>query len=479
MGYDMKKTTQKTKIIFTIGPATDSEKQIEALINEGVDICRINMAHADHNWTREIVERVRSVCKKVGRHIAIMMDIKGPEVRTGDVPETFELKQDEIFYFTYGLGIGGNTEDGCRRVDVNYPDFYRDIAVGNTVLVDSGLIRLEVLSIDGTNVRCKVQVPGPLGNRRHINLPGVRVKLPSLTKKDQGDVDAGVALNIDFFALSFVREPKDIDMLKNYISKKNSEAKVIAKIEDQQAISNLDDIIIAADGLMVARGDLGVECSFEELPTIQSRAIQKCIEETKPVIVATQMLESMISAPMPTRAEITDVANAVREQADCIMLSGETTIGKYPVECVNTMNRIASKIEIEEKQTAPSLRTDITLRLPKSKMLRSAAQLAIDLEAAIVVFTRKGLFPQKLASLRPQTPIYAFTDNEMLFKQLLLLRGIEPFFMEFVSDHEATIQNAFKLLKDCNWSSDGDPIVVVTKMYAGEALIDTTQIREI
>ena len=187
----------------------------------------------------------------------------------------------------------------------------------------------------------------------------------------------------------------------------------------------------------------------------------------------------MISAPMPTRAEITDVANAVREQADCIMLSGETTIGKYPVECVNTMNRIASKIEIEEKQTAPSLRTDITLRLPKSKMLRSAAQLAIDLEAAIVVFTRKGLFPQKLASLRPQIPIYAFTDNEMLFKQLLLLRGIEPFFMEFVSDHEATIQKRFfKLLKDRNWSSDGDPIVVVTKMYAGDALIDTTQIEK-
>ena len=475
----MNKSTQKTKIIFTIGPATDSEEQIEALIKEGVDICRINMAHADHKWTTEIVNRVRSVCKKVGRHIAIMMDIKGPEVRTGDVPETFQLEKDEIFYFTYGLGLGGKTKDGHRRVDVNYPDFYRDIAVGNTVLVDSGLIRLEVLSIDGTDVKCKVQVPGPLGNRRHINLPGVRVKLPSLTKKDQGDVDTGVALAIEFFALSFVREPKDIKMLKDYISQKDSEAKVIAKIEDQQAISNLDEIIIAADGLMVARGDLGVECSFEELPTIQSRAIEKCIEETKPVIVATQMLESMISAPMPTRAEITDVANAVREQADCIMLSGETTIGKFPVECVHTMNRIASKIEIEEKQKAPALRKDITLRLPKSKMLRSAAQLAIELDAAIVVFTRKGLFPQKLASLRPQIPIYAFTDNEMLFKQLLLLRGIEPFYMNFVSDHEETIQHAFKMLKDRKWSTDGDPIVVVTKMYAGNELIDTTQIREI
>ena len=473
----MNKTTQKTKIIFTIGPATESEETIEALIKEGADICRINMAHANHEWTEAIVNKVRKVCEQAGRHIAIMMDVKGPEVRTGDVPETFHLEKGEIFYFTYGEGEGGRKVDGHRRVDVNYPDFYRDIAIGNTVLVDSGLIRLEVLSIDGTDVKCKVIIPGPLGKRRHINLPGVRVKLPSLTKKDQGDVDIGVALGIEFFALSFVREPKDINMLKDYLVAKGSEAKVIAKIEDQQAISNLDEIIKTADGLMVARGDLGVECSFEELPSIQSKAIEISINETKPVIVATQMLESMIDSPMPTRAEISDIANAVREQADCIMLSGETTIGKYPVDCVRTMNRIARRIEAEEVDTHAQLRNDIQLRLPKSKMLRSAAQLAIELEAAIVVFTRKGLFPLKLASLRPQIPIYAFTDQATLFKQLLLLRGIEPFYMDFNSDHETTIQDAFSTLKKRGWSSSGDPIVVVTKMYAGSELIDTTQIR--
>lgn len=473
----MNKTTQKTKIIFTIGPATESEETIEALINEGADICRINMAHANHEWTETIVNKVRKVCKQAGRHIAIMMDVKGPEVRTGDVPETFHLEKDEIFYFTYGEGEGGKNSSGHRRVDVNYPDFYRDISIGNTVLVDSGLIRLEVLSIDGTDVKCKVIIPGPLGKRRHINLPGVRVKLPSLTKKDQGDVDVGVALGIEFFALSFVREPKDITMLKDYLETKGSEAKVIAKIEDQQAITNLDEIIKTADGLMIARGDLGVECSFEELPSIQSKAIEISINETKPVIVATQMLESMIDSPMPTRAEISDIANAVREQTDCIMLSGETTIGKYPVECVRTMNRIATRIEAEEVDTHPKLRNDIQLRLPKSKMLRSAAQLAIELEAAIVVFTRKGLFPLKLSSLRPQIPIYAFTDQATLFRQLLLLRGIEPFYMDFHSDHETTIQNAFSTLKEKGWSSSGDPIVVVTKMYAGSELIDTTQIR--
>ena len=283
-------------------------------------------------------------------------------------------------------------------------------------------------------------------------------------------------MSLNDLAIEIAGLANDVDDVKKLL---NGRAGIIAKIEKPAAVEVFDEIINSSDGIMVARGDLGVECSFEELPTIQSRAIEKCIEETKPVIVATQMLESMISTPMPTRAEITDVANAVREQADCIMLSGETTIGKYPVECVHTMNRIASKIEIEEKQKAPALRKDITLRLPKSKMLRSAAQLAIELDAAIVVFTRKGLFPQKLASLRPQIPIYAFTDKEMLFKQLLLLRGIEPFYMNFVSDHEETIQHAFKMLKDRKWSTDGDPIVVVTKMYAGNELIDTTQIREI
>ena len=475
----MNKTTQKTKIIFTIGPATESEKKLKELIQEGVDICRINMAHADHAWTRKIVSRIRSVCNEIGRHIAIMMDVKGPEVRTGDLPDTFNLKENEIFYFTYGKGIGGETTDGHRRVDVNYPNFYNDISVGNTVLVDSGLIRLEVLEIDGSNVKCKVIVPGPLGNRRHINLPGVRVKLPSLTKKDQSDVDVGIDLDLEFFALSFVREPKDINFLKNYINEKSSKAKVIAKIEDQQAITNLEDIIKVSDGLMVARGDLGVECSYEELPTIQSKAIKKCIEETKPVIVATHMLESMIEAPIPTRAEVTDVANAVREQADCIMLSGETTIGKYPVECVKTMKRIAKKIESEENFNHEPLRNDIVLTIPKSKMLRSASQLAIELSAAILVFTRNGIFPLKVASLRPQTQIFAFTDQPLLFKQLLLLRGIEPFFMDFVSDHEATIQKAFNTLKEKGWSSKGDPIVVVTKIYAGNELIDTTQIRTI
>lgn len=474
----MKNPYRKTKIIFTVGPATQSEEMLEKLIHAGVDICRINMAHADHAWTREIIQRVRKVCNRVGRQIAIMMDVKGPEIRTGDVPETFELEKGETIDFTYGEGLGGLSEDGIRRVDVNYPGFANDMKVGDTVLVDSGLIRLLVTEIEGQRVRCEVIIPGPMGNRRHINLPGVRVNLPALTKKDQGDVDVGIEEGIEFYALSFVREPDDLDIFHRYLSDNGSLAKVIAKIEDQQAIRNLEDIIKASDGLMIARGDLGVECPFEDLPLIQSRAINACIQNTKPVIVATHMLESMIDSPIPTRAEVTDIANAIREEADCVMLSGETTIGKYPVECVETINRIAKRMESED---GPVLREDLVLKLPKSKMLRSAAYLASELEdAGVVVFTRRGLLAQKLSSLRTQVPVYAFTDNTDVFAQLLIMRGIEPFFMEFDdNDPERTIQNAFKALENRKWAKKGDPMVVITNVIAGEKIIDTIQLREV
>ena len=468
---------RKTKIIFTVGPATMEEDMLASLIEKGVDICRINMAHADHKWTREIIRRVHSASKKAGRQIAILMDVKGPEIRTGDVPETFTLSAGETLDFTYDVGMGSTGNDGVRRIDVNYPGLMKDINEGDTILVDSGLIRLKVLKIEKARVRTEVIIPGPLGNRRHINLPGVRVNLPALTEKDQADVIVGIEEKIDFFALSFVREPEDLYIFHEFLEERGCNAKIIAKIEDQQAINNLEGIIKASDGLMVARGDLGIECPFEDLPLIQSRAVRMCIQNTKPVIVATHMLESMIESPIPTRAEVTDIANAIREQADCVMLSGETTTGKYPIECVEAINRIAHRTEREQNEV---LRQDLELRLPRSMMLRSAAQLAADMQAtAILVFTRRGIFSQKLSSLRPLVPIYAFTDNPVLFKQMLIMRGIEPFYMKFDHDHEATIQDAFTILKNRDWTKTGDPIVVVTKLYAGKKLIDSTQIRTI
>src|SRR5690606_26474247 len=328
------------------GPASQSEEMLGKLILAGVDVARLNMAHGNHEWTRTVIRRIRSVSQKVGREIAIMMDIKGPEIRTGDVDAPIELKEGETFDFTVRPG---DREGGVeiRSVNVNYQDIVNDTHVGDIVLVDSGLMRFEVLAKNNNHIRCKVLTPGALTSRRHINLPGVKVNLPSFTEKDRLDTLVGIEEGIDFVALSFVREARDITQLREFLTAHNSSARIIAKIEDQTAIANLEEIIQATDALMVARGDLGIECPLEELPVIQRRAVKSCFHHGKPVIIATHTLESMISSPVPTRAEITDVANAVYEKADCVMLSGETTVGKYPLECVQVLDRIARRIECE------------------------------------------------------------------------------------------------------------------------------------
>jgi pyruvate kinase len=305
---------RRTKIIFTLGPATESDEMLEKMFRAGADIVRLNMAHAKHDWTRDVIRRIRAVSKRLDREVAIMMDIKGPEIRTGDLAMPIELKVGEIFDFTVRPGMsperGGGTEE-IRSVNVNYQDLVNDIKVGDTVLVDNGLLRLEVLEKNEKRIRCRVLIPGELKSRRHINLPGVKVNLPSFTEKDRGDATVGLEEGIDFLALSFVREAKDIELLRGFLTEKKSKVRIIAKIEDQTAITNLDDIVRACDALMVARGDLGIECPFEELPVIQRRAVSACLAQGRAVIVATHMLESMISQPLPTRAEITDVANAV------------------------------------------------------------------------------------------------------------------------------------------------------------------------
>ncbi len=469
-----------TKIIFTIGPATEKEETLTEMILSGVDICRINMAHASHDWTREIIRKLRRVCDQAGRQIAIMMDIKGPEIRTGDLPGPIELKKNEIFDFYQQTDDFSDREEGIRGVSINYPHLYRDVTVGATLLVDSGLVRMEILEVDKKRVRCRVIIPGPMGNRRHINLPGIKVSLPALTQKDKDDIAIGIEGGIEFFALSFVREADDLDILRRHLQERQSGAHIIAKIEDQSAISNLDEIIVASDGLMVARGDLGIECPFEQLPVIQRRAVQTCIQHKKPVIIATHMLESMIQSPLPTRAEVTDIANAVFEQADCIMLSGETTTGLYPVECVRVMNRIIRQIE---QTTVKGTIKDIPLKTPKSMMLRSAIQLAQNLDnCGILVFSRSGFLAQVLSSLRAvKVPIYVFTDKPALFRQCLLLWGVEPFLMEFSDDPEATIMSAFERLKKSShrWAEPGDWMVVITNVLAGEKIIDSIQMRRI
>jgi pyruvate kinase len=467
-----------TKIIFTIGPATDSEIILEKMIRQGVDVCRINMAHADHAWTRSIIQKVRSVCHKLDREVAIMMDVKGPEIRTGDLDQPIELIAGDRLDLTFNQGIGKRAADGVYRVDVNYAALTQTLKVGDSVLVDNGLIRMRVIEIDSERVRCEVQIPGPMGNRRHINLPGVRVQLPCLTEKDKADIQVGIEQKVDFFALSFVRESADLDYFHSYLKEHQSAARVIAKVEDQQAITNLEEIIAASDGLMVARGDLGIECPFEDLPIIQKRAVQLCLKHSKPVIIATHMLESMINSPLPTRAEVSDISNAVLEQADCVMLSGETTVGKYPVECVEILQRIAIKME---NQSFPILRKDLVLLHPKAKMQRAAAYLASELEAGIVIFTNRGAMAQMLSSLRPtKVPLYAFTENSVLYRQLLLLWGVEPFLIKFNSEEpEETIQTAFKLLKKKGLVKINDPIVVVSNVMTKYTIFEAIQLRRV
>ena len=472
---------RRTKIIFTLGPATESEAMLERMIRAGADIVRLTIAHAKHDWTRAVLRRIRAVSARVGREVAIMMDIKGPEIRTGDLAAPIELRAGEIFDFTVrpgGGGGGGAGGEEIRSVDVNYQNLVNDIHVGDTVLVDNGLLRLEVLAKDEGHIRCRVLIPGPLSSRRHINLPGVKVNLPAFTEKDRADTLVGLEEGIDFVALSFVREAADVEQLRAFLAERKAKVRIIAKIEDQSAIVHLDEIVRACDGLMVARGDLGIECPFEDLPVIQRRAVRTCLAQGRPVIVATHMLESMITQPVPTRAEITDVANAVYEFADCVMLSGETTVGKYPLECVQILDKIARRIEAEADFTG---REPAVFTGERMKVLHSAVVLANEMpNSKILTFTRHGFMANGLAALRPTSaPILAITPYPELLRQLRLLRAVEPFLMPFATEPDVTIENAITLLRQAGRVVPGDKLIIASDIVSSDRLVDSVQLRTV
>src|SRR6266487_1577440 len=315
---------RKTKIICTLGPATGHTDVLRQLIEQGTDMFRLNMSHADHRSAREVVPRIRQLAEEARRPVAILLDTQGPAIRTGDLKINLDLKADDILELT----VGDAESEEPYSVHVNYDGLVDDVAVGDTVLVDNGMIRLVVLEKRGKRIRCKVITPGTLGSRRHINLPGVHVNLPPLTEKDLADISLGADLGVDFVALSFVRQKSDLDELRGVLFEKRSKALIIAKIEDQLAVRAIADMINGADAIMIARGDLGIECPMEELPIIQRRIVKCCIRLGKPVIVATQMLESMIINPLPTRAEITDVANAVFERAKIVVFTRHGTMAR-------------------------------------------------------------------------------------------------------------------------------------------------------
>jgi pyruvate kinase len=463
---------RKTKIICTLGPASDSSEILTRLIETGTDVFRLNMSHARHEWVREVVDRIRSASAQVSRPVGILLDTQGPAIRTGDLKTELKLKPGDILEFT----VGRAKSEEEYSVDVNYDGLVDDIQAGDTVLVDNGMIRLQVLEKKRNRIRCKVMTPGTLGSRRHINLPGVRVNLPPLTEKDLADVALGAELGVDFVALSFVRQASDVRQLRHVLREKKSKACIIAKIEDQSAVHSIDEIIKAADAIMVARGDLGIECPMEELPIIQRRIVKMSVRLGKPVVVATHMLESMIQNPVPTRAEITDVANAVFEQADAIMLSGETSTGRYPVECVQVLNRVALRIE---RSGGAGYVQHAVLEDTRQKTVASAVVLANSLRRAkIIVFTRHGAMARNVSNLRPEhAPTFAFTNSEQVRRQLAICWGILAVRIDFADDPNETIETASRYLHDQKLAVPGDQLVIISDVRAGRKLVDCVQLR--
>jgi len=465
---------RKTRIIATLGPATESPEMIAKLIVAGTDIFRLNMSHADHDWVRRVVKIIREESKKLDRITAVLMDTQGPAIRTGDLSSKLDLKVGDRMEFT----VRGAVSEEENSVDVNYDGLVNDIHEGDIVLVDNGVMRMKVLEKHESRIQCEVLTPGSLGSRRHINLPGVKVNLPPLTQKDLEDVELGASVGVDFVALSFCREASDVVQLRRVLGEHGSPAKIIAKIEDQHAVRFVNDIIQTADAVMIARGDLGIECPMEELPIIQRRVIKRCIEIGRPVIVATHMLESMIENPLPTRAEITDVANAVFEEADAIMLSGETTVGRYPDECVRVLDRVARRIE---RSGGAGYAKEAKLETYREKTVQSAVVLANSFpHSKLLVFTREGNMARFVSHVRPLfAPIFAFSPSEEVVRQMTLLRAVQPFLMPFGVRPDHTVADAEKMLTEEGLVEPGDQLIVLSDIISGEERFDSIQLRRV
>ena len=463
---------RKTKIIATLGPATESPDMLRKLIEAGVNIFRLNMSHATHEWVRGVVSEIRKAAADRHQFIGIMLDTQGPAIRTGELPVPLDLKPGQKFTLT----VRGEKSEEERSVDVNYENFVNDINVGDVVLIDNGAIEMKVLAKTGNKVKCEVLTEGKLGSRRHINLPGVKVSLPALTAKDMADVRLGLEVGVDFIALSFVREARDLMQLRELFGEDKPHPLVVAKIEDQEAVNNIESIVREADSVMVARGDLGIEVPYEELPIIQRRIVKCCLRFGRPVIVATHMLESMINSPMPTRAEVTDVANAVFEQADAIMLSGETTVGKYPLKCIEVFDRIARRIE---RSGGANYFDQAQLETPRQKLVRSAVIMANDLKAqAILVFTRHGHMAGYTGWMRPRfSRVFAICDNTEVAESLTLTWGIVPFVIPLRENPADTLDAALVMLVEQGHLEEGNTVVLISSILAGSQIVDAVQMR--
>ena len=447
---------RRAKIVSTLGPASSSERVIEQLIGAGVDVFRLNFSHGTRDEHAENVVRIRQIADNMQRSIAILQDLQGPKIRVGKLAEDpIELKEGNRLTVTT-REVPGDVE--C--VSTTYAGLPRDVKPADRILLDDGHIELMVREVYGSDVVCEVVVGGLLKSNKGINLPGVRVSAPSLTTKDRDDLDLGIELGVDYIALSFVREPDDVREVQHIIDRAEKEIPVIAKLERAEAVDHLEDILDVADGVMVARGDLGVELSPEDVPVIQKRVISAANHAGVFVITATQMLESMTDHPRPTRAEASDVANAIFDGTDAVMLSGETAIGKYPVQTVQMMVRIIEKAEASVELAPPILNLD-SLSFPDAIGQAAAAVSTAVSPKAIVAFTQSGSTARLISKRRPRTPIIAFTPSERICRRLCLCWGVEPRQITLIDDTDRMVAEVeARLLSEGNVRF-GDTLVIL------------------
>jgi pyruvate kinase len=451
------KTMKKTKIVATIGPVSRKEPVLRKMVEAGLNVARLNFSHGDHEEHLGSLSVIRSVSKKLRIPVAVLQDLSGPKIRIGDFyQDRVSLRAGDEFVLTTKKCVGDE-----HRAFVNYPNLPKEIEKGKFILLDDGKKKLEVLSVKGDDIRCRIVVGGETKGRRGVNLPGTELKISSLTAKDKRDLEFGVKEGVDFFALSFVRRAEDVHELRAILDRKKCKAQIIAKIETEQAIENLDEILKAADGVMVARGDLAVEVPMERVPLLQKRIVHMARELGKPAIVATQMLESMIHAPVPTRAEVNDIANAILDGADAVMLSEETTLGEFPVEAVATMTRVAMSAEAEPYRRPLVDGDELGLDCVAESVSEAAVTVAREVGAVVIAaLTESGFTARAVARYRPMQPVAVFTPWEHVVRRMCLSYGCYGFQVDPFKHTSEVMERTKALLVKEKLAKKGDRFVV-------------------
>ena len=464
---------KRTKIICTIGPTTETFSSIKKLHEAGMNVARLNMSHSDHKNAKKIIDRIKKLNKTIENPVGILLDTQGPEIRTGDTSQVVNLEPGQLVSFT----IRDEVDVETTSIRVHYDELIQSVNVGTLISLDNGLLNFKVLKKSKNELECKVLDGGKLGSKRHVNLPGIRINLPSVTEKDKRDISFGLKEDVDFIALSFVRNASDIDDLKKVLKNRAKKVKIISKIEDREGLSNIEEICEVSDSVMVARGDLGIETDLANLPNIQRKIMSNCAKYGVRSIVATHLLESMIDNPTPTRAEVTDVANAIYEGADAVMLSGETTIGKYPTESVKFISRIAKQTE---KYRTLGYESQLISKTDWQHLGVAAKDIAESIQAdGIIAITRSGQTAEIVANAKPfMIPIFAFSNNKKTIKQLSLTGSVHAYKSSMHSDHEKNLQSIMRILKR-ELSPKRDLKFVVISGILSENSADAIEVRSL